>query len=156
LGAGVRAADPVLLPERGKADTRSGKSTGSTACEAAPELVFGGPKTSHGASIINQIQRHQPRVDGQDRERQPALDAVNPQQELNNATEPRGFDGLTPPPDLDSVQAACAVRVSRRRRERAQARPIERWIRRHFRPAYLPFRGPEKPPDATPATTGSP
>jgi hypothetical protein len=32
-----QAADPVPFPELGKADTRSGKGTGSTACETAPE-----------------------------------------------------------------------------------------------------------------------
>ncbi len=63
LGADVRAADPVPSPELGKADTRSGEGTGSAAREAAPELVFGGPKTSHGASDIDQVQRHRPRPD---------------------------------------------------------------------------------------------
>ena len=37
----ARAVDPVVLPELGKADTRSGRTTGSTACVTAPERVFG-------------------------------------------------------------------------------------------------------------------
>ena len=36
---GLQAVDPVPFPELGKADTRSGKGTGSTACEAAPGAV---------------------------------------------------------------------------------------------------------------------
>jgi len=33
----LQAVEPVPFPELGKADTRSGKGTGSTACKSAPE-----------------------------------------------------------------------------------------------------------------------
>ena len=36
----LRAADPLSFPELGKADTRSGKDTGSTACESAPVRIL--------------------------------------------------------------------------------------------------------------------
>ena len=59
------AADSIVLPERGKADTRSGRTTGSTAGCAAPELVFGVPKTSHGAGeVVSRKPQRQTKSDG--------------------------------------------------------------------------------------------
>jgi hypothetical protein len=46
------AGDPFFFLQRGKADTLCRKKSGSPACEAAPERVFGAPKTSHGASKV--------------------------------------------------------------------------------------------------------
>jgi len=48
----LQAVDPVVLPERGKADTRSGRTTGSTAGGTAPGRLFrwsGKDRTAHAA-----------------------------------------------------------------------------------------------------------
>ncbi len=111
--------------------------TGSTACEAAPGLVFGGPKTSHGASVSSTVRTFEC---GAEPARTPSREAT--------PTGHRGVPGAIDGP----VDVACAVRGSRQRRERAQALRVERWVRCLFWPACLPFRGPEKTPNTPPFT----
>jgi hypothetical protein len=47
----LQAVDPVPFPELGKADTRSGKGTGSPACEPAPERAESTPAIAEANAL---------------------------------------------------------------------------------------------------------
>ena len=140
-GAAAQAVDPVPFPERGKADTRSGKGTGSTACR--PRLgSFSADRKRRTAQACSTGASPTSRAG----ERRTGADAA-----VRDTDASRTLGRLVPaePPLVAASiwtrsMRACAVRVSRRRRERAQAPRIERWVRCLFWPACLPFRGPER------------
>jgi len=80
----------VPFPELGKADTRSGKGTGSTACEAAPERLFRAAEKA-----ARRTQRH------------------NVPSQCNSTTPSCWPPAARTPPDagrLFILPAACAVR----------------------------------------------
>ena len=86
-----QAADPEPFPELGKADTRSGKGSGSTACETAPERLF-----RKGGKGARRTQHH----------RAPGW--------TNSASPSTGPPVARTPPDVERLRtrpATCAVRV---------------------------------------------
>jgi hypothetical protein len=54
----VQAADSFFFLQREKADTRCRKKNESTACEAAPELVFGPARKHRTAHAAGRAERH--------------------------------------------------------------------------------------------------
>ena len=127
------------FPELGKADTRSGKGTGSTACEAAPERLFRAAEKA-----ARRTQRHN--VPSQ-----------------CNATTPSCWPvAAHPPPDVARLlicPATCAVRfvghapmaaiagLPFRPTKRSGAAHHERLIRGLPPSACLPFQARGKAPD---------
>ena len=151
-GRRLQAIDPGPSPELGKADTRSGRTTGSTAGEAAPERLFrwsGKGRTAHAA--LSASERSCQRWCSERR--------CEHRRRVSLSRLPRRIRLQTPyrkRPIRDLSQGACLPfqargKVPDRLLATSLCLPFQAWEERPDRPpaidACLPFRSPEREPD---------